>query len=125
MGGPGEPLLIPEPHLPFAWQGLPPSIERCIGELVADACGAIAMALREYQDGGLRAKTKLHGGDLIARLYSLRQYMVGYWDFDAMARTYGKRVLRERYDDLSDAALDELVSWPLDLLAKVVRSQMN
>ena len=95
------------------------------GRLVADACGAIAMALREYQDGGLRAETKLHGGDLIARLYSLRQYMVGYWDFDAMARTYGKRVLRERYDDLSDAALDELVSWPLDLLAKVVRSQMN
>ena len=80
---------------------------------------------REYQDGGLRAETKLYGGDLIARLYSLRQYMVGYWDFDAMARTYGKRVLRERYDDLTDAALDELVSWPLDLLAKVVRSQMN
>jgi len=67
----------------------------------------------------------MHGGDLIAQLYALRQYMVGTWDFDAMAREYGKRVLRERYDDLTDAALDELVSWPLDLLAKVVRSQMN
>jgi len=118
-------MLIPEPHLPLAWQEPPPSIERVIGDLVADACGAIAMALREYQDGGLRAETKLHGGDLIARLYSLRQYMVGYWDFDAMAREYGRLALRERYDDVSDVALDELVSWPLDILAKVVRSQLH
>jgi hypothetical protein len=24
------------------------------------------------------------GGDLVAQLYGLRQYMVGYWDFDAI-----------------------------------------
>jgi hypothetical protein len=34
-------------------------------------------------------------------------------------------VLREGYDDVSDTALDELVSWSLEILAKVVRSQMN
>jgi hypothetical protein len=92
---------------------------------VADACGAIAMALRAYQDGGLRAETKLHGGDLIAHLYSLRQFTIEYLDFDATAREYGKLALRERYDDASDAVLDELVSWPLDILAKVVRSQLH
>jgi len=42
-----------------------------------------------------------------------------------VARHYGKLVLRERHDDVSDAALDELVSWPLDILAKVVRSQLH
>jgi hypothetical protein len=30
------------------------------------------------------------GGDLVAQLYGLRQCMVGYWDFDAMARAHGK-----------------------------------
>jgi hypothetical protein len=64
-------------------------------------------------------------GDLVAHPYSLRQFTIGYLDFDATARAYGKQVLRERYDDVSDVVLDELVSWPLDILAKVVRSQMN
>jgi len=52
-------------------------------------------------------------------------WTIGYLDFDATAREYGKLALRERYDDASDAVLDELVSWLLDILAKVVRSQMN
>jgi hypothetical protein len=57
-------------------------------------------------------------------------------DFDAVARSQGKRALRERYarlkhapgrpvTELTDAMLDEMVAWPLNILGQVVRSQMN
>ena len=92
---------------------------------MAAAARAIVRALMEYQNGETRPATTRHGGDLIAQLYSLRQSTIGYLDFDATARAYGKLVLRERYGDVSDAVLDELVSWPLDILVKVVRSQLH
>jgi hypothetical protein len=41
--------------------GAPRAIERAIGELLADAASAIAQALREFQNGGLRTETKMHG----------------------------------------------------------------
>jgi len=117
-------MLIPaQPQ--FASQEPPPAIERVIGELVAAAARAIVRALVEYQNGGAQPSTTRQGGDLIAQLYGLRQATVEELDFDATARACGKRVLRERYDDVSDVVLDELVSWPLDILAEVVRSQMN
>ncbi len=53
---------------------------------MADAASKIAIALAELHNGGLTPATKQHGGDLVAQLYGLRQYMAGYRDFDAMAR---------------------------------------
>jgi hypothetical protein len=100
----------------------------------------IACALDERANGGLRPKTKMCGGDLIAQLYGLRSAWLSQAesgiDFDAMARNQGKRALRERHaklkrelghsvPELTDVMLDEMVSWPLDLLAGVVRSQLN
>jgi hypothetical protein len=93
--------------------------------MVADAACLLTQALLEYRDGELHPATKMLGGYLIASLYELRQYTAGYLPFDEVARHYGKLVLRERHDDVSDVALDELVSWPLDILAKVVRSQLH
>jgi hypothetical protein len=68
------------------------SIERHIGETVADAVCAISRALMEYHEGGLRAETKLTFGDLIGRLYELWQYTAGYMSFDDVARHHGKIV---------------------------------
>ena len=129
-------MLIPEPHLPLGWQEPPPLIERVIGEVVAAAARAIVRALMEYQNGGAQPATTRHGGDLIAQLYALRQACAGELDFDAVARSQGKRALRERYarlkhapgrpvTELTDAMLDEMVAWPLNILGQVVRSQMN
>jgi hypothetical protein len=53
---------------------------------MAAAASKIAIALAELHNGGLTPATKQHGSDLVAQLYGLRQYMAGYWDFDAMAR---------------------------------------
>jgi hypothetical protein len=77
------------------------------------------------------------GGDLIAQLFALRQACAGELDFDATAREYGKHAIAARYAaakrELPDAPqaaptdvmLDEMVSWPLDILAGVVKSQLN
>jgi hypothetical protein len=102
------------------------SIERHVGETVADAVCAISRALMEHQEGGLRAETKLTFGDLIARLYELWQYTAGYISFEDAARHYGKIVLRERFGpDVSDAALDELMSWLLLIWAKSIRQVLH
>ena len=47
-----------EPRLQFATR----SIERHIGETVADAVCTTSNALTEYYDGGLRAQTKVRFG---------------------------------------------------------------
>jgi hypothetical protein len=113
-----------------------------IGEIIAAAASVIALALDERANGGLRPRTKTCGGDLIAQLYALRsawlsQAEPGWLNFDATAREYGKRAIAARYAaakrelpdapqaEPTDAMLDELVSWPLDILEQVVRSQLN
>ena len=63
--------------------------------MVVGAAGTIALALSEFQDRGLTTHTKMAGGEAIAKLYKLRQYMIGTWDFDTIARTHGRAVLRE------------------------------
>jgi hypothetical protein len=103
-----------------------PSLDRCIGELVAAAAGAIAQGLHDFAHRGLTIRTKARGGDLIADLYRLRQFMIADWDFDALARREGAAVLREHCgDDISDATIAELVGAVLEILAKVVRAALN
>src|SRR5262249_56833497 len=75
---------------------------------------------------------KAAGGDMVARLYALRQATAGEFDFDRVARECGKRALRQRHAPLpepkpalTETMLEEMVSWPLDLLGQVVRAQMN
>jgi hypothetical protein len=119
-----HPAPIVTPHAPASSTAEPsPTIERHVGELVAAAAGAIAEGLRERQTGGLTAATKRHGGDLICELYQLRQYMVGYWDFDVIAREYGKAALCGTGVDAK--TIDLLVDEVLAILGKVVRAAAN
>ena len=101
-------------------------LERYVGEMVAGAAGVIALALSEFQDRGLTPRTKMAGGEAIAQLFKLRQFMIGTWDFDTIARAQGTRVLRECCGrDVKDATVDALVDETLAILAKVVRSNLN
>ena len=101
-------------------------LERHVGEMVAGAAGTIALALSEFNDGALTPRTKMQGGDAIAKLYKLRQFMIGTWDFDRIAREHGRAVLRECCgNNVKDATVDALVSEALAILAKVVRDQLN
>ena len=101
-------------------------LEAHVGAVVAAAAGAIAAALGEFQEGALTTSTKMAGGNAIFQLFRLRQYMIGRWDFDTIARTHGRAVLRECCgSDITDATVDALVDETLAILAKVVRSQLN
>jgi hypothetical protein len=98
-----------------------PTLERLVGELVAAAGMAIAEALAERSDGGLTPATRVRGGDLIAQLYGLRQFLiVDFPNFDSIARTHGLAALRAC--DVPPATADVLVNEVLAIVAKVVRA---
>jgi hypothetical protein len=122
-----DPTPIVTTHAPVRSTAKPSrTIERYVGEIVAAAAGAIMEALAEYQTGGLTAATKSRGGDLIAELYGLRQYMIVDWPFDQIAREHGATVLRETCGtDLDARRIDVLVDEVLRLLHKVVRAAVN
>jgi hypothetical protein len=104
-----------------------------IGEVVALAAIAIGQALAERGNGGLTPRTKQQGADLIAQLYALRQACPS---FDAIARGHGMRALCERYAQLkgklnggcppfTEEMAEEIVSWPLDTLYRMIAAEMN
>ena len=94
--------------------------------MVAGAAGNLALALSEFQDRGLTTHTKMAGGDAIFQLFRLQQYMIGTWDFDAIARTHGRAVLCECCgSDVTDDTVDLLVDCTLESLRKVTRDQLH
>jgi hypothetical protein len=99
------------------------SLEPLVGKLVASAAFVIVEALAEYQAGGLTPVTKSRGGDLIAELYGLRQFMLADFDFDSIARTHGGAALRSA--DVNPTTADCLVDEVLILLHKVVQGTLN
>jgi hypothetical protein len=108
-------------------------LECIVGEVVALAAIAIAVALDERRHGGLALRTKQQGADLLSQLYALRQACSS---FDAIACEHGKRALRERYAQLkgklnggcppfTEEMAAEMVSWPLDALHKITAAELN
>jgi hypothetical protein len=103
-----------------------PWIEHHVGECVAAAGCAILQALDEHKDGSLMSSTKSLGGDTIFALFRLHQYLAGHLDFEAVARREGAAALRAACDgEMSPATIDVLVDGVLDILAKVVRAELN
>jgi len=101
-----------------------PSHEFLIAQLVAAAGLVIVEALQERADGGLSPATKTRGGDLLARLVGLRQFLIAdFPDFDALARQHGGAALRAA--DVSPIVADRLVDEVLTLLHKIVRTTLN
>jgi len=94
--------------------------------MVAGAAGNLALALSEYQDRGVTGGTKMAGGEAIWQLYRLRQGLIADLDFDSIARTHGRAVLRECCGrDVTDATVDMLVDSVLEILTRVVRDHLN
>jgi hypothetical protein len=117
---PATPILAPASSTATAPAN---TIERYVGELVAAAGMAIAEALAERADGGLTPRTKQRGGDAIAQLFVLRQFMIADWPFDDIAREHGVAMLRAA--DVSPATANVLVDEVLAIVAKVVRASVN
>jgi hypothetical protein len=123
-------MLTPAPSPLPVTPPLPsiPSLEEIIGQITAAAATAMGQALGELGRGGLTPVTRMRSGDLVARLYGLRQACAGKVDFDfmAVARTYGTAALQARYGDAVDTrTITVLVDGVIEVLQKVVRSQLN
>jgi hypothetical protein len=100
------------------------TIELFVGRQVAAAGLAILEALDERQHGGLTPRTRQRGGDAIAALYGLRNFLiVDYPGFDGLAREHGVAALRAA--GVSPTHADVLADEVLILLAKVVRTALN
>jgi hypothetical protein len=96
-----------------------------IGELVATAAGAVAVALENYRSTGVRDGKE--GGEWIAQLFELRQATLGEVDdFLAVARNHGRLVFREHCpNNVSDATIDLLVDAVLQVLGRVIKWQSH
>ena len=118
-----HPTAVVTPHASTRTQSSKvSSLERYIGLQVAGAAAAVALALGEFEDGGLTSETKMAGADLIAELFRVRQFSLGYWDFDKIAREQGVTALREA-NEMTLATAEKLVDATLNVLAKVTRAQ--
>jgi hypothetical protein len=123
--------LDDELHLPPSGSQ-EPTVERAIGKLMATAVGVLNQGLVDWAEhGGLRRETKVRGGDIIAQLYDMKLFATGSLDFEATAREYGKRALREFIATqpdapvIAEAQIEEWVEMPLDILSKVVAARIH
>jgi hypothetical protein len=99
-------------------------LEHHVGAVVAVCAGAIAEAALELRNGAITERTKTAGGDAIAELFKLRQFMIADWpDFDRIARKRG--VEASVACDVPLAAANMLVDAVLEILAKIVRDKLN
>jgi hypothetical protein len=100
------------------------AIEHFVGQQVA-ALGAILLeGLHERANGGrLTPGTKTAGGDQLAALHGLRQYMIADWDFDGICRIHGAAALRAA--DISPGNADVLADEVVSLLHKIARVAAN
>jgi len=126
-------LLHPSPCLSRQQkpQTVNPSVERLIGELIAATACLFAQGLGECwargkMNGQMSADTKEHGSVLIAGLLELRNSTAGELDFNAVARSHGARVLKDRYGQgVSDKTLNSLLNAALEVLDRIIRARLN
>jgi hypothetical protein len=123
--------FVPEPPTAPAATAPKPDevpIEIAIGTAAASAVTAIAQALVEFQDGGLRRETKDAGAERIAKLYELQQTTLGELDFPTVARAEAKRVLcrcfpaefYQRYGEgAGEVTMNLYIDAVLEILGKV------
>ena len=70
--------------------------------------------------------TQEQGRALIAGLLELRNGTAGELDFDAVARSHGARILKDRYGQgISDKMINSLVNTALEILGRIVRTRLN
>jgi len=107
------------------------SVEQLIGELIAATACLFAQGLGECwahgkMTGQMSVDTKEQGRTLIAGLLELRNSTAGELDFNAVARSHGARVLKDRYgQSISDRTVHSLVNAALEVLGRIVRARLN
>jgi hypothetical protein len=102
------------------------ALEHYIGQQVAGAAAALLLAWEERRDGGdVTSGIARNGGEFVAELVKLRNFLIGRADFDSMARRGGVIMLREACNQLSPSTCEELVAAVLEIVARVIRQELN
>ena len=110
----------PSPFKPASW------LEGYVAQQTAAAAAVLILALEEGRDGGpVTSGTGRSGGEFVAELVRLRNFLIGRADFDTMARRGGVAVLRQNCNELSPAACEALVGAVLEIVARVIRQELN
>ena len=121
----------------------PKRVEHLLETTLADIVHELARAMVEYVNGGLTAETKKVFGGLIVQLHDIWfASRFGSWNaerrayepyfahpfpeqprltFPAAVREYGMRELHKRFPDESEATLQRLLSWPLEMLDRTLK----
>src|SRR5215831_2282068 len=106
-------------------QTVDPFVERLIGDLIAATACLFAQGLGECwargkMNGQMSVDTQERGRVLIAGLLEPRNGTAGKMDFDAVARSHGVRVLKDRYGQaVSDRTINSLVNAALEVLGRI------
>jgi len=100
-------------------------LEGYVAQQVAGAAAALIVALDEARDGGVTSGTRQQGGELVAELVRLRNFLVGRFDFETAARIHGPRMLQEACCEMSSATADALIGEVLAIVGKVVKAELN
>jgi hypothetical protein len=120
----------------------PLRVEFRLGEVLADTAAAMAHAVTEYWNGGLKAETKEKFGELIAQLHAIwypsrfdsfngeRLTNEPYFrntnpqgprmSFAAAAQHYGMDELRCRFPDMPEAFLKMVLGLALEMLERTL-----
>src|SRR5262245_45205532 len=113
------PLPVIDPSPP-----LTPELETLIGETVASATLAAAVALQGWRLTGDRDGEPF--ANLIVRMYELRCETAGAVDFMAAANRYGRSALHARCGAaITDHIANELIEFTLDIFERAVALAVN
>jgi hypothetical protein len=132
MNGAVAVAFTPEPACAKA--ATPTELEQRIGELVAEAAIMVCCACEQYRAASpLTPALRTHAGDLFVQMFELQEATLGELDFDATAHREGKRAIMRQHGAMLaaqygtaglEAALDTIVSWPLDVAVGIFGRQL-
>src|SRR5262249_30080500 len=104
------------------------AIEGWISAILIAMVDVTMRSLQEIEDGGLTARTKRQGGDLVAKLYRLQQLSHDRFDFTDAVRRGSLQLCQRRSMSLTPAAADEFAASIIATVAKVstaMRAELN
>src|SRR5262245_19918574 len=90
-------LVAPEPAPPATDSR---ALQQAIGQAMARAAATISKGVFEWATDGLSSATRAAGGEMVFRVYALRESLPAGVDFDTVARAEGRRVMQEIHGEV-------------------------
>ena len=117
-------LQLVEPGSPATQSTADGLLLQKIASATADVVGVIAQGVLDYAAIGVMApETRGAAGDFFVKLFELQEATQGMLDFHVVARSQGKKLIRQRGANLSETVIDDLLNHALDILEQVTKDE--